>query len=313
MSRRAFEKTVDAARGRWKGILIALGMNPAHLDGEHHPCPACGGKDRFRFEDRDGSGSWYCSTCTPPAGYGMGLAMKLTHQPFPETAKRIDAIMGTVQVDDPKPTKPAQDHAAIMRSVAKGAKRVGPGDPVLTYLTRRCGDLDLSLLEDIRFQPALKHKPSSSVHPGMLAMMGWDGRKFAGIHRTFLAHDGSKAPVDPVRMMLGEAGAIRLGPAADEMGIAEGIETALCAAKIFGMPVWAATCANVLKAWKPPEGVRKAWIFGDNDESFTGQAAASELARALRSLGLEVEVRIPEVTGQDWADVWALAQKGKVA
>ena len=39
-----------AAQGRWQGdILPAFGFNPDELDGGHHPCPKCGGKDRYRM------------------------------------------------------------------------------------------------------------------------------------------------------------------------------------------------------------------------------------------------------------------------
>ena len=48
--------TVDvikaAATGRWVEILTSLGGVAAKLlDGRHHPCPKCGGKDRFRMID----------------------------------------------------------------------------------------------------------------------------------------------------------------------------------------------------------------------------------------------------------------------
>ena len=47
-----------AAAGRWPEILAALGGIPAEvLDGQHHPCPKCGGKDRFRMIDTDAGGA----------------------------------------------------------------------------------------------------------------------------------------------------------------------------------------------------------------------------------------------------------------
>jgi putative DNA primase/helicase len=40
----------EAARGQWADILAALGGVAADLlDGKNHPCPRCGGTDRFRF------------------------------------------------------------------------------------------------------------------------------------------------------------------------------------------------------------------------------------------------------------------------
>ena len=54
--------TANAARGRWPSILQALGVDPKFLRNEHGPCPHCGGKDRFRFDDRL-NGSFFCSHC----------------------------------------------------------------------------------------------------------------------------------------------------------------------------------------------------------------------------------------------------------
>ena len=47
------EDVKSAARGQWRGILSAFGFNGEDLDGRHHPCPVCGGTDRFRFLDED--------------------------------------------------------------------------------------------------------------------------------------------------------------------------------------------------------------------------------------------------------------------
>jgi putative DNA primase/helicase len=55
--------TVERARGRWREILPIFGIETRYLHNRHGPCPLCGGKDRFRFDDRDGSGSYYCNQC----------------------------------------------------------------------------------------------------------------------------------------------------------------------------------------------------------------------------------------------------------
>lgn len=44
------------ARGKWGFILDALAISHSK---QHSPCPACGGKDRFRFDDRQGAGTWF--------------------------------------------------------------------------------------------------------------------------------------------------------------------------------------------------------------------------------------------------------------
>ncbi len=67
--------TVERAHGRWTEILPLLGVDPRFLVNRHGPCPLCGGKDRFRFDDKDGSGSYYCNGCG--AGVGIILVRKL--------------------------------------------------------------------------------------------------------------------------------------------------------------------------------------------------------------------------------------------
>ena len=62
------------------------------------------------------------------------------------------------------------------------------------------------------------------------------------------------------------------------MGVAEGIETALSASLLYQLPVWACCNQGLLRQWQPPEGCTHVTIFGDNDSSFVGQAAAYELA-----------------------------------
>ena len=42
----------DAARGRWREVLINVGgFTEDELDGQHRPCPRCGGRDRFRWDN----------------------------------------------------------------------------------------------------------------------------------------------------------------------------------------------------------------------------------------------------------------------
>lgn len=292
------EKTWVLARGKWRDILPRLGIDPKHLDGKSGPCPICGGKDRFRFDDLHQDGDWFCNQCG--AGKGMKLLMEAFKWDFTRAAREIDSIVGKCQVSAPRQERSPESKREYMVKLYKASQPVKEGDPVWLYLTRRCGDVS-GLLGDLRFHPELKHS-LGSTHPGILAFMGWDGKRFSGIHRTFLTWDGQKADVDPVRASFGELGAVRLGPVMERMGIAEGIETALCASSRFRVPVWSAICANGMEAWEPPEGCRSVLVCGDHDKTFTGQAAAFVLAKKLHLKGYAVEVAIPETKGSDWAD-----------
>ena len=69
-----------------------------------------------------------------------------------------------------------------------------------------------------------------------LVTRGVDDRPI-GIHRTFLARDGSgKAPVEPAKMMLGpcRGGAVRLGAPSNFLMVGEGMETCLAAMQATG-------------------------------------------------------------------------------
>ena len=102
--------------------------------------------------------------------------------------------------------------------------------------------------------------------------------------------------------------AIRLAPAGNVLGIAEGIETTLAASARFDVPVWSAINSTILAKWYPLEGVREVIVFGDNDRKFGGQSAALALAHKLAVKGLAVRLEISGVTfdpaaiGTDWAD-----------
>lgn len=101
----------DITRGRWPDLLAELGgLTADQLTDKHQPCPCCGGTDRYRFDDRDGTGSWYCNQCggrdgAGGGGTGMDLLMRITGWPYAEACRRIEHHLG--QVPGP-PTKGAE-------------------------------------------------------------------------------------------------------------------------------------------------------------------------------------------------------------
>ncbi|WP_042065033.1 primase-helicase zinc-binding domain-containing protein, partial [Aeromonas hydrophila] len=80
-----------AARGQWPFILAELGLSVPKR-GQHGPCPACGGKDRFRLDDKEGRGTWICSQCG--AGDGLTLLAKATHKSTKEAAQEVATLLG---------------------------------------------------------------------------------------------------------------------------------------------------------------------------------------------------------------------------
>jgi putative DNA primase/helicase len=298
-------RTADAARGKWRGILLACGVPEEHLKDKHGPCPFCGGKDRYRWDNKGGEGSFICSQCG--SGNGFELLHRLKGWDFRTAAVEVDRIVGNVQLDAVKRTVSNDDRRAMLNKLWTGGAKVSFGDPVDTYLKWRGVDLPQNT-DCLRYVEACSVPGSSfEKRPAMVAMvLGPDGKP-ATLHRTFLTPDGRKADMpEPRAVMPGEipeGSAIRLSLHGERLGIAEGIETALAATKRFGVPTWAAINATMLTKWAPPEAVREVAVFGDCDGKFGGQAAAYALAHKLAGrLGLKVDVRIPEATGKDWAD-----------
>jgi putative DNA primase/helicase len=84
---------------------------------------------------------------------------------------------------------------------------------------------------DLLFHPDLTHWESRRGFPGIVAVVRDQSGNRIGLHRTYLADDGTaKAPVDNPRKMLGATGrgAVRLAEISNGLlGLAEGIETAL--------------------------------------------------------------------------------------
>ena len=54
---------------KWDYIFHSLGIEVGN--GKHCPCPMCGGKDRFRFDNQNGRGTYICNQC----GSGDGLEL----------------------------------------------------------------------------------------------------------------------------------------------------------------------------------------------------------------------------------------------
>ena len=88
-------------------------------------------------------------------------------------------------------------------------------------------------------------------------------------------------------------------PEDGHLGIAEGIETALSAQAIFGVPTWAALSADGLRRWQWPEGVARVSIFADAGD--VGRQAAATLADRLNIANIANRIVGP-LHGDDFND-----------
>ena len=294
----------DIAQGRWKSILTVLGMDERALSGKHGPCPMCGGRDRFRFDDKDGRGTYFCSGCG--AGDGVQLAMGITGLSFRDVAREIERVAGTVRPTPAKSDRSDEDKLNALRRAFRESRPIARGDDAHAYLAGRGLRLH-DLPESIRTHPGMQYRDGGAVlgtFPAMLATVTDATGRAVSMHRTYI-QDGQKAPVAaPKKLMQGmplAGAAIRLTPVSRTLGVAEGIETALAASELFEVPVWSCISTTGIESFEPPEGVEHIVIFADNDANFAGQAAAYRAAHRLALKGIEVEVVIPPSVG-DWLD-----------
>lgn len=78
------------ANGQWQTILSNLGAEvPLN---KHTACPHCGGKDRFRFDDKDGNGTFICNQCG--SGDGLDLVQRVLGVSVTEAAKEVAGMIG---------------------------------------------------------------------------------------------------------------------------------------------------------------------------------------------------------------------------
>jgi putative DNA primase/helicase len=226
--------------------------------------------------------------------------MNITGESFKQSAAKVRDVIAFVPENRICSHRP--DIEQQIRRILIMTKRLRPDDDAHRYLTSR----------------GITRMPMIGLHPGMPY---WDGQKSLGVfpvmiassrntegtivalHRTYL-QDGRKAPVPNPKKSIGPilGTALRLYPAADIMGVAEGIETACAASKLFHMPTWAALNAGEMERFTPDPIVKELHIFADNDASFTGQMAANKLAHRLSLSGLHCFVHVPDAVGTDWAD-----------
>lgn len=313
--RRDFAQLGDQCRNKWPSILDALGIE-VDPSGKHGPCPVCGGKDRFRFDNKDGRGTWICGGACG-AGDGIALVILKRHTDFKEAAQLIREVLGEA-TEAPAPKRRELTPEQVKRALNElwlGSAVIGLDDAG-RYLRSR--GLEGPFPNALRFNPSVRVTdcPGITTLPAMVAMVTAPDGTPVNIHRTYLQNSRKAAIAEPRRMMpvatkMPDGSAIRLGQVSDgRLGIAEGIETALHATRRTGIPCWSAINSTMLEKFQPPADVRELHIFGDHDAKFGGQAAAFRLAHriATRPNPPAVFIHIPGFTidpracGLDWAD-----------
>jgi putative DNA primase/helicase len=189
------------------------------------------------------------------------------------------------------PHNPDPDALLIWRAATTGA-----GSIVENYLRGRRITLPIPLT--IRCGSRLQ---LGKYLPTMIAVVQRPDGKIVAVQSTLLTPEGKKALVPVPRATTGAMGfgAVRLGAAGDVLGLAEGLETALSAMQLTGIPTWACLGAGRMHCVAIPDSVRELTIFADNDEP--GRAAAQRTARENRRR--RVVLHFPPDCVKDWNDL----------
>jgi len=284
------------ANGKWYDILKQIGVDPIILNGRHQPCPGCGGTDRFRWDNKEGRGTYYCSNCG--AGDGFELLRLVYNCDFAEAARMVEDVIGKATKDAPRKEV---DYTKRLIGMARTLVKVTTGSAVAKYLESR--HLPVPSSNAIKMHRSLRYYDDGQLigeFPAMVGLVTNSHGKKVSLHVTYLNKDGSgKADVRSPKKLVAPTGSpdarIELYPVNGVvLGVAEGIETAIAAHKLYDIPVWATINANGMREFIPPPNVKYVWVFADKDRSYTGQAAAYHLAMKLTKSGYKVRVIIPK-------------------
>jgi len=239
---------------------------------------------------------------------GRGAAGKWTDAATGEHGDLLDLIARARGLDNlrdvldearrflslPAPQRP-EPRAPFAAGSPDAARRLfHAGQPIKgtlaeTYLRAR-GITYLDDLPALRFHPRCYYRADETAPvetwPAMLAAVTDLNGTITGVHRTWLARDGSgKAPVATPRRAMGRllGNGVRFGLVQDVVAIGEGIETVLALRCVVPkMPMIAALSASHLTALVLQAGLKRIYISQDNDDAGT-HAAATLTAHATRA------------------------------
>ena len=99
---------------------------------------------------------------------------------------------------------------------------------------------------------------------------------------------------------LGEAAVRLFAPVSGKLGLAEGVESAMSAYALTGIPVWATLGNERFGLVSVPESVTELHLFVDHDAG--GELAASRGLAAYAREGRTIHVRKPSSRDSDWND-----------
>ena len=323
----------------WVKVLTRAQLDVKYLSKRQGPCPLCGGKTRFRFDNKDDAGTYYCNHCG--AGNGYTLLRAFTGMSDHEALEFLQGETSCRPVGRPatrrdgrslkaKAEAEARKKRAKLNAAWAGSVPITGTSPVWAYLRRRVPGLQLAWLSpDLRYHPALAFWDTDDegkpVNRGGWPVMLARARRADGtpvtLHRTYLSKDGYKAPFADVKKQMASpqklaGAAIRLNcptTRSRKVVVCEGIETGLALVAATGnrIEVWCLLNAgNLAAADIPRDRFDQVIICADRDPLDPkhgwrpGEHYAEMLKARLVIEGFGVRLRVPKNEGEDYSDLW---------
>lgn len=295
-----------AACGHWPELLAVVGIDTPSR-GKHGPCPACGGKDRFRLDDKEGRGTWICNQCGN--GDGLDLLVRVTGKSTKEAAELLAPLVGLSaggldpaereRIQRQQQAKADQDRKRSEQQRQKAARRAADimadtGQGESPYLERKGFGSHLSAVNR-----TLIREGGENFHAGSLVVALTD-EGGALVNVQLIRADGSK------RYLAGgqKAGAYHRIEGGALVAVVEGYATGLSVHLAIGATVYCAMDAGNLHAVaqiarrQHPEA--RILLCGDNDEGTQGNPGKAKSEQAAVAIGGLVALP-PEFSG-DWND-----------
>lgn len=224
---------------------------------------------------------------------------------FRDVLKEARSFLALPQPEGfPQPAKltkaPAGSSQAARRLHA--GSQPSAGSLVEVYLRGR-GITHLRDLSALRFHPRCYHRSEGSntletwfAMPAMIATVTDLSGHVTGVHRTWLARDGSgKAPLASPRRAMGRllGNGVRFGKVGEVLAAGEGIETVLSVRQALPhLPMMSALSSGHLGAILFPPGLQRLYILRDPDPA--GDAAVNRLNQRAQEVGIKAVVVSPE-------------------
>ncbi|WP_410700136.1 primase-helicase zinc-binding domain-containing protein [Citrobacter farmeri] len=291
-------ETVRQACGHWPNILPALGVKV--MKNRHQACPVCGGSDRFRFDDKEGRGTWFCNQCG--AGDGLKLVEKVFGVSASEAAGKVNAVTGNLSPVAPEMIAAAEagteaDRKAAAALAAKLMEKTQPASGN-AYLTRKgFPALECLTLTDMHKTGGVTFRAGDvvvSLHDDTGALVNLQLINSDGLKRTLKGGQVKGA----CHVIEGQK------QAGKRMWIVEGYATALTVHHLTGETVMVAlSSVNLLSLASLARHKYPACqivLAADRDLNGDGQSKATAAAGACEGI-----VALPPVFG-DWNDAFML-------